>query len=86
MSQFDEIILNLQALIANVAQLQHFNAEFKNIMPLKVYLRDPAYLSDVKSRLQELVGDSHPVLYLHGDICRRNLLLEAEGILRGTAS
>jgi chorismate lyase/3-hydroxybenzoate synthase len=86
MAQFDEIILNLQALIANVGQLQHFNAEFKNITPLKVYLRDPGYLNDVKSRLQEIVGDSHPVLYLHGDICRRNLLLEAEGILRGTTS
>ncbi len=46
----------------------------------KVYLRHPADLSVVRSLLISELGPSAPVLYLHADICRPELLVEIEGI------
>lgn len=46
----------------------------------KVYLRHPADLGVVRSLLIGELGPSAPVLYLHAEICRPELLVEIEGI------
>ncbi|AMN45628.1 hypothetical protein ACG33_00610 [Steroidobacter denitrificans] len=46
---------------------------------MKVYLRDPALLAPVAARLRRSWPDPQ-ILFLAGDICRRELLLEIEGI------
>jgi chorismate lyase / 3-hydroxybenzoate synthase len=72
--QLEEILRNLAALIAH-AQAQAGASGGRD--HLKVYLRDPALLDAVATRLQV----THPhseVMFLAGDICRRELLLEIE--------
>lgn len=48
---------------------------------LRVYLRDAADRDLVAGRLQELLGDTQSnVVYLHADICRRELMVEIDGV------
>lgn len=46
---------------------------------MKVYLRDPALLTPVATHLRRAWPDQQ-IVFLAGDICRRELLLEIEGI------
>jgi chorismate lyase/3-hydroxybenzoate synthase len=48
---------------------------------LKVYVRDPDHLEAIKRGFVDYFGFEPPCLYLKGDICRGELLLEIEGIL-----
>jgi len=50
---------------------------------MKVYLRDPALLTPVATHLRRS-WPGHQILFLAGDICRRELLLEIEGIQPST--
>jgi len=34
----------------------------------------------VETKIRQWVGDRAPLMLLHGDVCRRELLLEIEGI------
>lgn len=47
---------------------------------LKVYLRDPAHFPSIRQQLKRELSPELPVLYLQADICRRELLLEIEGV------
>jgi chorismate lyase / 3-hydroxybenzoate synthase len=47
---------------------------------LKVYLRHPEHLPAVRQQLEQELGPDLPILYLQADICRRELLLEIEGV------
>ena len=48
---------------------------------LKVYIHDPIYFPAIKTRLEiYLQGANVPVLYLQGDVCRADLMVEMEGI------
>ena len=47
----------------------------------KVYVRQRAHLEEIKDELKEHLWDNHKVIFLEGDICRKELLLEIEGIL-----
>jgi chorismate lyase/3-hydroxybenzoate synthase len=72
---------NVQSLVREAHRLLG-RAEPKQFAPelLKVYLRDPGDLATVRSTLSELLATPVPVLYLAGDICRRDLLTEIDGI------
>ncbi|MGV7220127.1 MAG: hypothetical protein ACQ9MH_01230 [Nitrospinales bacterium] len=48
----------------------------------KIYLRDSKLFSRVKDVWENSLGWKGPSIYLVGDICRRELLLEIEGIWR----
>lgn len=77
--QLEETLRNIDALIHHdlvLARQQHA-ARFNNV---KVYIRHPDDLPKVKAQVVEYFGDQVPILYLHGDICRSDLLLEIEGI------
>lgn len=47
---------------------------------MKIYLRDPGLFPVVKEVWENKLGWKGPALYLLGDICRRDLLLEIEGV------
>ena len=47
---------------------------------MKVYLRDPKLYPAIKEEWENKLGWKGPALYLLGDICRRELLLEIEGV------
>lgn len=81
-AQLDEVAQNIRALIVN-ATAQHRpgrSADDVRALGLKLYLRDRALLDVLRPRLPELFGRDTPVLCFEGDICRRDLLLEVEGL------
>ena len=47
---------------------------------LKIYVRRRADAARVVTRLRETMGVPDGVVILHGDICRRELLVEIDGI------
>lgn len=73
-AQMDETLRNLDALLASARMPAGFDAR----SPLKAYLRHPADAPAVRAALVRRFPDA-PVLALHGDICRRELLVEIDG-------
>lgn len=47
---------------------------------MKIYLRDPKLFPLIRDEWENKLGWKGPTLYLQGDICRSDLLLEIEGI------
>lgn len=45
---------------------------------LRIYVRRPADLPEIKRALHEFLGDDPRLVFLRGDICRRELLMEIE--------
>lgn len=88
LKQLDEIVENLRAIVeaanARLAPEQHIDGP-GGLGLLKVYLREPAHVAAVRERLTQLVGTRVPVLFLRGDVCRRDLWVEIEGLHAGTA-
>jgi chorismate lyase/3-hydroxybenzoate synthase len=70
--QLAETLDNLERLLPSGAG-RRFGA-------LKVYVRRPEDLPEVRAGIAERLGAALPVLYLQADICREELLLEIEGV------
>jgi chorismate lyase/3-hydroxybenzoate synthase len=47
---------------------------------VKIYVRDPAHFPLVRREWQRLTEAKVPTLFLHGEVCRRDLLLEVEAL------
>lgn len=47
----------------------------------KVYVREPESLPDIRLALQDSPLSTHQTLFLEGDLCRRELLMEIEGMI-----
>ena len=77
-----EILNNLNALIRHTEQL-HGVTRGQRSRPslLKVYIRHPEHVSTVRDILKQQQPVHAQVLYLQGEICRSELLVEIEGIL-----
>jgi chorismate lyase/3-hydroxybenzoate synthase len=73
-AQVAETCVNLRALL-DTAALPDFDAA----SPLKVYLRCPEDAQAVQAALAQRLDPGVPRLILHGDICRRELLVEIDG-------
>jgi chorismate lyase/3-hydroxybenzoate synthase len=73
-AQLDEVLTNLGALLASA----DMPAGFDTHSPLKAYVRRPADAPRVRELLQRRLPGV-PVLLLHGDVCRRELLVELDG-------
>jgi chorismate lyase / 3-hydroxybenzoate synthase len=73
-AQLNETLTNLEALLASA----DMPAGFDTHSPLKAYVRNPIDAPRVRDILhQRLPGV--PVLLMHGDVCRRELLVEIDG-------
>ncbi len=72
-AQTQEIIRNLQALLAQVPGAQ--------LCQLKIYLRHPEESAQIAAVLTAALGEI-PALFLQGAICRPELRLEIEGVAR----
>jgi chorismate lyase/3-hydroxybenzoate synthase len=73
-AQLNETLTNLEALLATA----DMPAGFDTHSPLKAYVRHPIDAGRVRDILhQRLPGV--PVLLMHGDVCRRELLVEIDG-------
>lgn len=47
----------------------------------KVYVRNPLHLSSIRATLRDRLLDSSRLLFLQGDLCRQELLVEIEGLI-----
>jgi len=54
-------------------------------MPTKIYCRSDADPAALRHRIVQAFGVDVPMLFLRADICRRELLIEIEGMAVGTA-
>jgi chorismate lyase/3-hydroxybenzoate synthase len=80
--QTQETIDNLRALLHHTDSLT--GAAFETNMPrgiFKVYLRRPDDLPVVSATLQEASFAPEHLLFLQGELCRRELLVEIEGVV-----
>lgn len=73
-AQLEETLCNLHALLATAGMPAGFDAH----SPLKVYVRHARDVAQVQALLQAKLPGV-PVLLLHGDVCRRELLVEIDG-------
>lgn len=78
-AQLDETLANLDSLLEAAGSASALGAH----SPLKVYVRHPSNVAIVRQLLAARFDDAVPMLLLHGDICRRELLLEIEGVHSG---
>lgn len=79
--QAAETLRNLDELIRQARQ-ETQAAEGADGMPingsLRVYVRHPEQVSEIEAALRSALGDDRSLVFLRGDICRRELLLEIE--------
>ncbi len=78
-AQLDETLANLRSLLAAAGS----GTALCGTSPLKIYVRHAQDLPAVRDLLRARLGEAVPLLLLEGDICRRELLLEIEGIHSG---
>jgi chorismate lyase/3-hydroxybenzoate synthase len=77
-----ETLHNLDVLITHTEQLhQVTRGQLLRQALFKVYIRHPEHVSTVSDILKQLLPVHTPVLYLQGELCRSELLLEIEGVL-----
>jgi chorismate lyase/3-hydroxybenzoate synthase len=83
LQQINEIHRNLETLLDHCGFFLDGgagNGEPKGELTAKTYLRDPELLPLVRETMEERLGGENSSLYLVGDICRKELLLEVEGV------
>jgi chorismate lyase/3-hydroxybenzoate synthase len=81
-NQLSESIRNVDSLLEEGHRLMGgARAHLDNDGIMKVYVRDPDDLELVRSTLSTALPSQIPKIYLQGDICRKNLLTEIDGII-----
>ena len=78
--QLSESLANLEALLAEGSKQSGRHFYLGNCEALRVYLRKPVDLAVAESIITAAGIDRDRVLYLRGDICRRELDVELEGV------
>ena len=80
--QLNEVANNIRALVQNALDKHYAGHEASECTPLglKLYLRQRQHLPTLRPLIPQLFGAATPILCMEGDICRRDLLLEVEGI------
>jgi chorismate lyase/3-hydroxybenzoate synthase len=77
-----EIIHNLNALITQTEQLHGITrGQWYGRALFKIYIRHLEHFATIRDILKEQLPSHIQVLYLQGEMCRSELLLEIEGIL-----
>ncbi len=88
LAQLDETLDNLEALVSHASRLYPFDIRsISELSLLKLYVRTAGDHEAIVARLNERLNTAPPTLLLQGDICRRDLRLEIEGLYteRGVA-
>ncbi len=79
LAQLDETHRNIVALLERAAELKPTAGAFRTAA-LKFFVRHAEDWPLLVPRVRTLFGNDTPLLALAGDICRRDLLLEIEGL------
>ena len=82
--QLTECLRNMSTLVKS-AGTEHGVAihTLAELSQVKVYVRDGRDHGAIRSHIREQLGEGVPVIYLGGDLCRKNLLVEIEGLYAG---
>lgn len=80
--QTRETVLNLRAIFNQAKHVTgvDFTKTQRQAM-YKVYVRKPDSLPDIRRALQDSPLSAHHLVFLEGDLCRRELLMEIEGLI-----
>ncbi len=79
--QLRETMRNIESLLGHAGHVSEIRDDFlNNLSCMKIYIRHPHHLSLVKNSLERHFHREMPTMYLQGDICRSDLLLEIEAI------
>lgn len=82
--QLDETLDNIGELIDSANRKEDIGiSTISDLSMLKVYVRDENDTDLIRERILKRVGAAVPSVYLGGDLCRRDLLLELEGLYTG---
>ena len=80
-SQAEVCLDNIQHLLNTAIHEHQFtNIRLSDFTQFKIYIKDAAHLNIVKSHLQHQLGNHASVIYLQGDMCRSDLLVEIEAL------
>lgn len=77
LAQAQETLNNLEALVERASR--HTGMPF-HMSLLKVYVRQHADLTALRELIGVRFGSATPILFLQADVCRRDLMVEIEGI------
>jgi chorismate lyase / 3-hydroxybenzoate synthase len=78
--QCRESLRNLRTLLDEGERHSRKPFAFTECQALRVYLRDPAQLEAVRSVFEASGIPAQNIVYLHGEVCRRELAVELEGV------
>ena len=81
--QCRESLRNLRTLLDEGEKHEGARFDFSTCQALRVYVRDPKNLSLIQSIFNESGIPSQNIVYIHGEICRRELAVELEGVFGG---
>lgn len=81
-SQIRETGQNIQELLSHAVVKARDLGEVRmtDLSLLRIYMRHPEHVERAREILDGMVGVDVPAVYLHGDICRDDLLIEIEGL------
>ena len=82
-AQLDETLRNIDSLCDAVTEVNNGDSKFvlDEQSVLRVYLRNPDDYPLIADRLKSRLGPSaDQISYLHGNICRRELMIEIDGV------
>lgn len=81
LQQLEETFKNLQSLIDHVREVHQLGIrKLDEISSLKVYVRHKQHYPLIEENMKQYINKDVPVLFLHGEICRDDLLVEIEGL------
>lgn len=79
--QLEETLKNIEALVTTVRDThQQPIHDITDLSLMKVYIRNPEHYNMIQEALSQRMGKNVAIIYLQGDICRSNLLLEIEAV------
>lgn len=82
--QVVESVRNVRALIGSAAAEHRVGVRsLDDLTQIKVYVRNRSDLGAVRDCIEREMSEPSRVLYLDGDLCRTNLLVEIEGLYTG---
>lgn len=86
LAQLGEAVRNLEALLEQASRTEPSLSlgHLSDLALLKLYVRPGVDIGPLQAMLQGLLGTQTPCLLLGGEICRRDLLVEMEGLYAAT--
>ncbi len=79
-AQTRETVTNIRALVGEANRVLRADLFVPERLQYKVYVRHPADLAAVAAEFNAAVHPAAPVVYLNGEVCRSDLLVEIEAV------